>query len=75
MIDRGLLTDDYAHLNDYNASFDDKVHYEIKTNTVETKVRDMQDEELISTFKTTNFFDDESYYARLSYEMNKRNLL
>jgi len=75
MIDRGLLSDNYTNLNDYNASFDDEVYYEIQTNAVPIKIIDMQDEELISTFKTTNFFDDESYYARLSYEMNKRNLL
>jgi hypothetical protein len=75
MIDRGLLSEDYTRANDYNVSFNDDVQYEVQSNTVVTKLRDMKNEELITTFKNANFFDDESYYARLSYEMNKRDLL
>jgi hypothetical protein len=75
MIDRGLINAYYKDTNEYNTSFNDEVTFEVEINTPKTKIIDMHDVELIATFKDANFFDDESYYALLSYEMNKRNLL
>jgi hypothetical protein len=49
--------------------------YTISSALPKIKIRNLSDAALQKEFKELNFFDDETRYALLSYEMNKRNLL